>query len=568
MSRYFIYCRKSSEAEDRQVLSIESQTTTLHELVGKLNVTVVDVLTESKSAKAPGRPVFQEMMERLYRGEADGIICWKLDRLARNPVDGGSIIWAIKQHGIKVLTPAQSYSREEDNVILMYIEFGMAQKYVDDLSKNVKRGLKTRTQRGWFPGVAPLGYLNHTDKLTGERILLKDEERFALVRKMWDLMLTGLYTPKKILDLANKEWGLRTRPTRKVGNRPLSRSAIYKLLTRPFYYGWFEYPLSSGQWFEGRHEPMITEDEFERVQAILGLRGNPRSSSELEFAFTGLIRCGACNCKVTAEEKHQVRCSKCFHKFAYRQRERCPRCSKRVKDIPARRFHTYTYYHCSKSRQPRCPEKCISEVELERQIDAVLATINISQQFKEWAMKHINELHEQDRGVVAVVAEAQEKALYACEQSLANLLKLYTSPTNNDRSQLSDDEYSRTRSELLKQKASLLKARRDSHGVADDARKGAERIFEFTCAVRQRFGEGSPMVKREILSTLASNLVLKDKKLNIEATKPFFILENALASEMPPQSPIEPPKAQVLQWPNIPLLFMTSTMWTRGDSNS
>ena len=145
-------------------------------------------------------------MQRLYRGEAAGIICWKLDRLARNPVDGGSIIWAIKQHGIKVMTPAQSYAREDDNIILMYIEFGMAQKYVDDLSKNVKRGLKTKIENGWYPGVAPAGYLNHTDKLTGENTLIKDPERFPLIRRMWDLMLTGLYTPPQ--NSGNRQHGM------------------------------------------------------------------------------------------------------------------------------------------------------------------------------------------------------------------------------------------------------------------------------------------------------------------------------------------------------------------------
>jgi len=116
MPGYFIYCRKSSEAEDRQVLSIESQTRELEQMAAKFNLPVAEVLTESKSAKDPGRPVFNQMMQRLYRGEAAGIICWKLDRLARNPVDGGSIIWAIKQHGIKVMTPAQSYAREDDNM--------------------------------------------------------------------------------------------------------------------------------------------------------------------------------------------------------------------------------------------------------------------------------------------------------------------------------------------------------------------------------------------------------------------------------------------------------------------
>ena len=191
---YFIYCRKSSEDEDRQVLSIESQINELTSLAKKLNLPVSDILTESKSAKAPGRKVFNEMTRRIYRKEARGIICWKLDRLARNPVDGGQISWMLQQGVIRhIQTPERGY-HPEDNVLLMNVEFGMANQFILDLRKNVKRGLKTKVEKGWLPGVSPLGYLNNKSKIEGEKDIIKDAKRFLLLQKMWELMLTGNYS--------------------------------------------------------------------------------------------------------------------------------------------------------------------------------------------------------------------------------------------------------------------------------------------------------------------------------------------------------------------------------------
>ena len=537
MPKYFIYCRKSSEAEDRQVLSIESQTRELEEIAAKLNLPVAEILMESKSAKEPGRPVFNSMMQRLYRGEAAGIICWKLDRLARNPVDGGSIIWAIKQQGIRVMTPAQSYAREDDNIILMYIEFGMAQKYVDDLSKNVKRGLKTKIENGWYPGIAPMGYLNHTDKLTGENTLVKDPKRFPIVRRMWDLMLTGLHTPPQILEIANNEWGLRTRHTRKRGGQPPNRSAIYKVFNKMFYYGWFEYPIGSNRHYQGKHEPMITMAEFEKVQSLLGRNGNTRPQIH-EFAFTGLIHCGECNRMITAQVKHQVICSHCRLKFAYRQREACPRCKTSMEEMTHARFLQYTYYHCSKSK--RCSQKFVTGSELERQIELYLSRLSISEEFKNWATKYLHELHSKENASRKDIVQSQQKAYQECLRRLENLVKLKTSPANSDGNLLSDEEYGQQRVVLLQEKGAFDALINGAGNQGEQTLKLAEQTFEFATTVQNRFTKGDVKTRKEILATVGSNLTLKDKILNIEAMKPFFLLGETLNPNEPENEPIEP----------------------------
>ncbi len=547
MPGFIIYCRKSTEAEDRQVLSIESQVRELRETAAKLGLPVAEVLTEAMSAKAPGRPVFNQLMQRLYKGEAAGIICWKLDRLARNPVDGGSIIWAIKQHRIRVVTPAQHYSHDEDNVILMYIEFGMAQKYVDDLSKNVKRGLKTKIEKGGYPGVAPMGYLNFTDRMTGEKRLIEDPERFPVIRRMWDLMLTGLYTPPQIREVANNQWGFRTRKTRKTGGNPLARSGIYKVFTSPFYYGWFQLPRKGGEWHQGNHPPMVTQAEYDRVQMVLGRRGNPRPSARRNFPFTGLIRCGECGGMVTAEEKHQLRCDHCHYKFSSLNRDACPRCRTRIDKMTAPKRHQYTYYHCTKTKNPHCPQGCVSAEDLAKQIDDYLARITISADFKEWAVKYLQVVHEAENQNRVTDTAATRKAFDACQARLNNLVTLKTSPENGAGRLLSDEEYARQRSDLLQEKTRLQAILGDNGETAERCFQQASSVFETAATARLRFAEGDPQTQREILAAVGSNRTLKDRILSIEPAKPFRIIEDGLSGTIPETEPIEPAKTRLAE---------------------
>jgi site-specific DNA recombinase len=200
--KYFLYARKSSESEDRQVASINSQIDELKALAKRQNISIVKLYREEKSAKSPGRPIFNAMLDRIQNGEAQGIICWKLDRLARNPVDGGRISWMLQK---SVLHHIQTYERDyqpSDNVLLMNVEFGIANQFILDLSSNTKRGLRSRAKEGWFPGLAPIGYLNNRHKDPSKTPIYVDIERFSLMKKLWSALLEKRCSIREITQLA------------------------------------------------------------------------------------------------------------------------------------------------------------------------------------------------------------------------------------------------------------------------------------------------------------------------------------------------------------------------------
>jgi DNA invertase Pin-like site-specific DNA recombinase len=253
-------------------------------------------MTEAKSAKRPAsRPVFEKVLEQIEKGKADGILCWQINRLSRNPVDSGRLQMMLQDGIIKSIRTMDREYQPTDNVLLFSVESGMANQFILDLRKNTLRGLDSKVSKGWLPARAPTGYLN--DVLT--KTIVKDPDRFHLVRKMWDLMLTGNYNPTKIIQIANDEWGFLTPKRHRSGDKPLADSMVYKMFNNKFYAGIVCY---NGKEYQGAHEPMISLDEFDRVQVLMGNKSKPKPQIH-EFSFTGIIRCGTCGCYVTAEEK-------------------------------------------------------------------------------------------------------------------------------------------------------------------------------------------------------------------------------------------------------------------------
>ena len=505
--KYFLYARKSSESEDRQVASIESQITELTALAQREGLEVVKVFSEARSAKAPGRPLFNEMLQRLHRGEAQGILCWKLDRLARNPIDGGQISWMLQQGIIKHIRTYERSYYPTDNVLMISVEFGMANQYILDLSQNTKRGLRAKAERGWYPGPAPVGYMNNPQRRKGEREILKDPERFDTVRKMFDLMLTGNYTPPQILKIATEKWGFRM-----MNGKPMARSSIYRMFTEPFYYGVFEYPKGSGNWYKGKHEPMITYEEYRRIQELLGGKEKPKPKTRF-FPFRGLIRCGECGAMITAEEK--------------------------IKRQKNGNVHRYVYYHCTKRKDPNCSQKCIEERELERQILDILENIRIPQEFCEWAIKQLQAEAEKEREYKSKLSANLKRQYERCQRKIDALIDMRTD------GEITQEEFLRKKSELEKEKLNIQELLGKADDKMDQWCEKVKEVFHFARDAKRRFEMGTPEEKRRILSALGSNLLLKDKKLYISIKKPLLYVEEAARVVRAIHARLEPPKTLV-----------------------
>ncbi|HOX30258.1 MAG TPA: recombinase family protein [Candidatus Pacearchaeota archaeon] len=410
MFDYFLYCRKSTDTEDMQVLSIAAQLSELRSFAKREGLNIKETFIEKQSAKVPGRPIFTAMLSRIEKGEAQGIICWKLDRLARNPIDGGQISWML-QRGI--IQHIQTHDRgyfPTDNVLMMSVEFGMANQYILDLSQNTSRGLREKARQGIYPGQAPLGYMN--DKRT--KTIALDRKQARVIKQAFELYAQNESRLEDISLFLAKN-GIKTEPTRRwksEGGNPLKKDQISRLLCNPFYYGYFYY---SGELHEGKHQPIITKKLFDRVQAVLEERSKPQRAKIEPKALCGLFQCGECGMMVTCEYQKG-----------------------------------HTYYRCSKkSKTVKCRQPYIREEELNRQLSEEMQKFSLPE---DWA-KELNQMADNDKLNLAqssagLIQEAREE-LAEVNIKLKRVIDTYIDQD------IERAEYLERRAELMSRKKTL-----------------------------------------------------------------------------------------------------------------
>ncbi len=483
--QYFLYARKSSESEDRQVQSIDDQTGRLKRLAQELGITIKHIYTEAKSAKKPGnRPFFDKMMTEIESGEADGILCWHLNRLSRNPIDSGKISWLLQEGSIKSIQTMEKQFLPEDNVLLFSVESGMANQFCRELSTNVKRGIQKKLEDGWRPGIAPQGYLNELSNHT----IIKDTERFNLIRKVWDLMLTGNYTVPQLLIKLNDEWGYKTPLKKRLGGKPLTISGLYKVFTNLFYTGII---LHKDQTYPGKHDQMITLEEYDQVQLILGRKGKQRPKTH-NFAFTGMIRCGECGCLHTAETKKKI-----------------------IKKTGT--LKEYTYYHCTRRKKDiDCSQrKVLNQDNLELQINELLATYTILPEFRDWALEIVHNSKNLEIEDKSKILDSLRNELLKAEENLNELIKMRYR-------KLIDDKFFIKEKETLQMQISKSKEKlKKSGGEKNKQLELTKKTFNFATYARINFNKGTLEQKREILAALGSNHRITDQKLFVDAHKWF-----------------------------------------------
>lgn len=493
--KYFIYARKSSESDERQVQSIDDQVRIMEDIAKRYSLKVVGVFSESKSAKTPyKRAAFTKMIARIEAGEASGILCWKLDRLARNPDEAGRILGLLQRAEVEHIKTSEKDYYPGDNALISYLEFGMADQYSRDLSKNVKRGLQSKLDKGLMSGIAPLGWLNTKTENRGKNYMVVDPDRFTLLQKAWGLMLTGKHTPDEILDTLNNEWGFRTRPTKRRGGKPMSRSTIYRMFTNPFYCG---LPVRNSKVYEGKHEPMVTVNEYDKVQLILGKNGSPRPDRH-KYAYNGVICCGECGGFISATYKEKL-----------------------IKSTGERKV--YTLYYCVNARKnpSTCSQSFYTNVELvEDIIHEEIASFTILPVFKDWAVDILKREHTSEVTERTAIYERQQRLVNDTQRQLDNLVQMRM------QDDIDSDTFRTEKLKLTNEQTRLRALMRETENRADHWIERAEKEFEFACTAATAFNTGDEARRRSILSDLGLNWTLKDKKLSITAVPWLVTIKN------------------------------------------
>ena len=410
--KFFLYARKSTDVEDKQVLSIEAQLQELRDYAKRENIEISAEIVEKQSAKIPGRPMFNKMLDDIEK-LGGNILAWHPDRLARNSIDGGKIIYLLDTEKLATLKfPTFWCDSTSQGKFMLNMAFGQSKYYVDSLSENTKRGMRQKVRRGEYPGLTPVGYINDSRTKT----IAVDKKSAPVIRQAYEMYSDGNQTLDTIgMFLAqNNLFGK--------NGKKIHRTRATFILSNPFYYGHFRF---NKEVYEGKHEPVVDKKLWDKVQEVMKERGRPRHKMKNEpQAYCGLLSCATCGMMITGEYK--------------------------VKTQLNGTQHFYTYYHCTKKRRDmKCPEPCIRQESLDEQISSLLQKVSMPQDWADYLNMRLEKDKMESAQSVSIFVSENEKKIQDIVVRLQRLLDGYLDQD------IDKEVYRSEKSKLLSEKKSL-----------------------------------------------------------------------------------------------------------------
>jgi len=455
--KFFIYTRKSTDDKDRQVRSIADQLSELKELALKEQLDVVDVFVEKQTAKIPGRPVFNEMIERMEKGEASGILAWHPDRLARNSVDGGKIIYLVDTGVIlEMKFPTFWFDPTPQGKFMLSIAFSQSKYYIDNLSENIKRGHRNKVKDGIWPQMAPIGYVNEN------RMIVPDENIAPLIKKTFEAYSSGSFTLRQLRDKFNA-LGLK----RKSG-KELAVSNYQKLLKNPIYTGLMLY---NGEIFEGKHEPIISKKLFDSVQEVMMRKSKPKSRGLKPYLYRGFFRCGECGCFITTETQKG-----------------------------------HNYLRCTKRKNP-CEQKYVREEIITSQIQNEIKKVSLPLDCLSWMIEENRKDQSSEIQSSTLFADSIKADISLLETKIEKLMNAYLE------SALSLEEYRYTKNALVASKQLLKEKLSAFEQKANNRFELTEKFLKFNMELAS---DRTNEENTHLFKKVGSNFQIKDRTVFFE----------------------------------------------------
>ena len=522
--RYILYVRKSSEDAERQSLSIPAQKRKLREMFPKIKI--VAEFEESRSAFEPGRQIFGRVLEMISKGEADGIVAWHPDRLSRNEIDAATITYAIRRGAIKDLKFGSYYfNNSPDGIMMLQNMMSQSQYYSAKLSVDVKRGNEQQRKNGWLTYRAMPGYLNARNPNNPDQgITVVDGERYKLVREMWDMLLTGAYSVPMIEKVANEEWGYRSPMRRKSGGTPMHRNTLYKMFTNIRYTGLIPVPNKPEQYEKATYPAMVSMEEYDKAQIILGRKGKPRQSVVKEFEYRGFLFCKECGCQITAQDKYKkLKNGKVLH---------------------------YVYYHCTRKR-PCDNRKTVEEKNIAAQLYDLLDKYTIHPLFEEWALEAMKEMNAGEAKEREAIENSQFKNLKQLRRQHDKLIDMASKEL------IKEETFKEKSKELLSQIKDAEDAVAATNNRAESWRDAMYKTIDVIAHGRKRFEKGGVVAKRDVLLALGTHPTLYDGVVELNTFEWLIPIEKGLPQLQEALSMVKPQDLQI----GNPALEPIRTSW-------